>query len=160
MVGNPLSGFLVNALFKRQHKRDKIDLNKTVYNRIKERPKFTMHYCTMFHKRKEKRILDRGLNRIDKMLEIDNLIRTQMQIKVAFKALLNKSERFFLKNNKVFVLNSSSDENESKKSSSSDPDEKVLSSSDQPSSTFSHLCREALNQQDDLRFDEFSLNMA
>ena len=99
MVGNPLSGFLVNALFKRQSKQDSIDPTKTIHEHIKDRSWFKMRYCTIFHRRKEKRILERGLNRIDKILEIDQLIRTQMQLKVAFKALLNKSERFLLKNN-------------------------------------------------------------
>ena len=53
-------------------------------------------------------MLSKALQRSDKMLEIDQVLRIQMQVKVALKQIFNSSERFLLRNNQAFVLNSSS----------------------------------------------------
>ncbi len=43
-----------------------------------------------------------------KELEVDQFIRSQMQLKLALKLLFTKVERVLLRNNKIIVLNSSS----------------------------------------------------
>ena len=42
-----------------------------------------------------------------KELEVDRFIRTQKQVRLALKTLLTKADRLLLRNNKVFVLDSS-----------------------------------------------------
>ena len=55
--------------------------------------------------KRERHIKEIGLDRAFKSLEIDNFIKTQMQLRVAFKALFTSFERFLIRNNQVFVLN-------------------------------------------------------
>ena len=65
-------------------------------------------FCHLIRSRKEKRMLEKGLGRMHLELEVDHFIRTQMQVRIALKTLFTKLERFLLRNQKVFVLNSSS----------------------------------------------------
>ena len=52
-------------------------------------------------------MVDNGMNRIHAQLEIDNFIKTMLQVKVALKTLFNKAEIFLLHNNHTFTINSS-----------------------------------------------------
>ena len=45
-----------------------------------------------------------GLKRIDKELEIHRFLKGQMMMRISFKVLFSKVERFLIKNNKKFVL--------------------------------------------------------
>ena len=51
-------------------------------------------------------MISSGLKRIDKELEVDRFLKTQIKFRVAMKALFSKIELFLIQNNKRFVLNS------------------------------------------------------
>ena len=48
--------------------------------------------------------MDRGISRVEKELEIDRFLKSQIKIKVALKVLFSKVERFLIKNNRKFVI--------------------------------------------------------
>ena len=48
------------------------------------------------------------MKRIEKQIDVEELIRTQMRVKVALKALMTPVERYLLRNNRSFVLDSAS----------------------------------------------------
>ena len=52
-------------------------------------------------------MIDSGMRRIHAQLEVDNFIRTMLQVKVVLRTLFNKAERFFLNNHQTFMINSS-----------------------------------------------------
>ena len=83
-----------------------------------------MLLCTCLRKKKERRLLSKGLDRVDDLLEIDQFLKTSMQVRIALKAMFSKTERFLMRNNKVFVLGDSSSSNMSE--SDQDVNEKTL----------------------------------
>ena len=48
--------------------------------------------------------MDKGISRVEKELEIDRFLKSQIKIKVALKVLFSKVERFLIKNNRKFVI--------------------------------------------------------
>ena len=80
IMGNPLSAFLVNALFKRGREIIVEKDHPSDFDRIKSRAKYYILPCTYFRSRKEKRVLAKGIERTNQLLEIDNFIRTQMKV--------------------------------------------------------------------------------
>ena len=52
------------------------------------------------------------MKRIEKQIDVEELIRTQMRIKVALRSLFTPVERYLLRNNRSFVLDSASSESE------------------------------------------------
>ena len=52
------------------------------------------------------------MKRIEKQIDVEELIRTQMRIKVALRFLFTPVERYLLRNNRSFVLDSASSESE------------------------------------------------
>ena len=75
---------------------------------MKNRQRVEVLCCTCLRGKKEKRILEKGMSQTESLLEIDNFLRTQMKLQIALKAIFNKAERFLLKNNRSFVIDSSS----------------------------------------------------
>ena len=75
---------------------------------MKNRQRVEVLCCTCLRGKKEKRILEKGMSQTESLLEIDNFLRTQMKLQIALKAIFNKAERFLLKNNGSFVIDSSS----------------------------------------------------
>ena len=63
--------------------------------------------------RKVKQEKEKGLKRIDKELEIDQFLKQQIKMKIAMKALFSKIERFLIRNNKKFVIQTDSSDGES-----------------------------------------------
>ena len=61
--------------------------------------------CKCLKSKQEKRIILSGLSRVDKELEIDRFLKTQVKLRIAFKALFSKIELFLIQNNKRFVIN-------------------------------------------------------
>ncbi len=58
-------------------------------------------------------MFNKGLDRIERELDLVKYIKKQMMIDTVFKLLLTKADRFLLKNQAKFVLNkSSSDDND------------------------------------------------
>ena len=70
-------------------------------------------FCYCMRSRKERRILERGVDYTLKELQIDHFIKMRNQISVVLKTLFTKLERYLLRNNQVFVLNTSTDEENS-----------------------------------------------
>ena len=81
--------------------------------KLATRPTFTALNFTAFRGNKERRLLSKGLDRTWKELEIDRVLRTQMQVRVALKTLFTKAERFLIRNNKAFVLHSDTSSSDS-----------------------------------------------
>ena len=68
---------------------------------------------TKCRNRKRKKIFDKGTKRVEKLLEVDKFLKTQMLVKAAFKVIFNKTERYLLSNQRMFVLNFTSSESSS-----------------------------------------------
>ena len=114
IVGNPLTEFLTSSLFKRDMFDD---THRSGISRIASRPNFLSQKFTFLRDRKEKRMLEKAKARTNKQLEIDHVLRTQMQVKVILRTIFTKAERFLLQNNKMFIMHS-----ESSSDSSDNPD--------------------------------------
>ena len=64
-------------------------------------------------KRKGKNAKEKGLSRIDKELEIDKFLQNQIKMKIAIQSLFSKVERFLIRNNKRFVIETDLSDGES-----------------------------------------------
>ena len=53
--------------------------------------------------------MEKGLNSINRELEIDHFLKKMKVINVALKTLFTRAERFLLQNNKTFILHTESD---------------------------------------------------
>ena len=51
-------------------------------------------------------MIETGIKRFEQELEIKNMMRTMMKMRIGFKTLFTKSERFLIRNNKRFVITS------------------------------------------------------
>ena len=60
---------------------------------------------------------NRGWKRIEKELDIEEYVKTQMRAKIVMKALLTPVERFLIRNNRNFIVNSASSDTGSNESS-------------------------------------------
>ena len=65
--------------------------------------------------KKEKRLINIGMSRVENLLEIDNFLKGQIKMKVAMKTLFSKAERFLIRNNKALVITSDDDQKSIKK---------------------------------------------
>ena len=85
---------------------------------LDERTPFSLPkvFCDCMRNRKDKNAKEKGLRRIDKELEIDNFLKQQIKLKVAISALFSKVERFLIKNNKRFVIQTDSSDADSSSS--------------------------------------------
>ena len=51
-------------------------------------------------------MIETGIKRFDWELETENMMKTIMMMRIGFKTLFTKSERFLIRNNKRFVITS------------------------------------------------------
>ena len=51
-------------------------------------------------------MIDKGLGRIDKELDVVQFLRTQIQIRVVMSLLFTRAERFLIRHNRRFVIDS------------------------------------------------------
>ena len=79
IIGNPLSFYLVNSLFKRE-RQERYNSSLTDFDNIKSRQTFSMKFCTIFRTKKEKKLARKGYDRVNKMLEVDHLLKIKMQV--------------------------------------------------------------------------------
>ena len=49
-------------------------------------------------------MINEGINRIGKELEIDRFLKNQIKMKIALKVLFTKVEMFLIRNNRKFVI--------------------------------------------------------
>ena len=49
-------------------------------------------------------MIQKGLNLINKELEVDRFLKGQIKMKIAIKALFSKAEQFLIRKNKRFVI--------------------------------------------------------
>ena len=49
-------------------------------------------------------MIDRGVERINRELEVDQFLKSQIKMRIMMKALFSKAERYLIRNNKKFVL--------------------------------------------------------
>ena len=59
---------------------------------------------TCLRTNKEKRMILKGLNLINKELEVDRFLKGQIKMKIVIKALFSKAEQFLIRKNKRFVI--------------------------------------------------------
>ena len=110
ICGDQLEVFLLETVYKRENKTNHLykSFDMPEFDRILNRTPFTLT-SKFFHclrSRKEKRIIDKGMSRANKELEVDHFIRTQKRVKVALQVLLTKVDGFLLRNHRAFVLDS------------------------------------------------------
>ena len=70
-------------------------------------------FCVCLRNRKGKNAKEKGLSRIDKELEIDKFLQNQIKMKIAIQSLFSKVERFLIRNNKRFVIETDLSDGES-----------------------------------------------
>ena len=76
-INNPLNAFLVNALFRRRKATKPVrNKSQTGFTKMINRPRVQLLFCTCLRGKKEKRILAKGMDRTESLLEIDNFLRT------------------------------------------------------------------------------------
>ena len=63
--------------------------------------------CILCRNKKQKRKIEVGLGRVEQELDIIKFLKSQIKIDIAIKALFSKAERYLMKNNCKFVLNTS-----------------------------------------------------
>ena len=112
--GNRLEAWLIESYFRKPsvNEKEKGDASlQAKIDQIKERIpyKLTNRCCYCLRSIKEKRIIDKGIDRTFNELEVDQFIRQQKQMRVAMKVLFTKLELYLLRNHQMFMLNSSSD---------------------------------------------------
>ena len=73
-------------------------------------------FFNCLRKRKEKSMIDNGLEQALKELDVDKFIRMQKSLNLALKTIFTRLERFLLKNQQAFVLNSESNNQDSSES--------------------------------------------
>ena len=82
--GDLLTYFLLNKLFKKVRHRNRsnneTDTIKEKITDIQNREPFTLRskFCNCMRKRKEKRLLDKGIEKAFKELEVDRFIKAQI----------------------------------------------------------------------------------
>lgn len=59
---------------------------------------------TCLRRKKDKIMINEGIDRIGKELEIDRFLKNQIKMKIAIKVLLSKVEMFLVRNNRKFVI--------------------------------------------------------
>ena len=69
--------------------------------------------CDCLRNRRGKNAKQKGLRWIDKELDIEKFLQSQIKMKVAIKSLFSKVERFLIRNNKRFVIGADSSDCES-----------------------------------------------
>ena len=76
---------------------------------IERRESYAYRYwCFLCPSAKEQRILRKGTKRIEKELDVANFITLQKMMRVTFNTIFTETERHLLRNNRLFLLNSSS----------------------------------------------------
>ena len=74
---------------------------------------FLIRPFPLFKSTKQARIENLGRERINKVLEIDNFIKSQIKFKVLVRTLLTKAEQYLLNNQRQFVLQERTDSDKS-----------------------------------------------
>ena len=54
--------------------------------------------------------MNKGLNRINKELEVDRFLRGQIKLRIAINALFSRAERYLIRNNRNFIITSDEDQ--------------------------------------------------
>ena len=78
IFGNPLIAFIVNAVYKVDKKTSRSESPASELERISKRTHIKMLACQCLRGKKHKKLLERATERTDKVLEIDNFIKTQI----------------------------------------------------------------------------------
>ena len=83
---------------------------KLLHNRTNIR--LPLKAFTCFRSHREKRIIKEGSRRIEQEFDVKRMLFGLINTRVALKALFTRTEEFLIRNNKLFVINSdSNDEN-------------------------------------------------
>ena len=128
LFGDPINSYLLRKLFLQNPKEenDKEPLNR---NSIKEKMQFLDRrkpfalpkiLCILCRNKKQKRKIEAGLGRVEQELDIIKFLKSQMKIDIAIKTLFSKAERYLIKNNRKFVLNTSESDGSSSTNSNLD----------------------------------------
>ena len=77
IVGNPLNNYLLEALFKvEKHKLSSLDKQSRL-QQIEKRKQLKVHNFLCLQKKRHKKQIQKGLQRIDNTLEIDRFLKLQ-----------------------------------------------------------------------------------
>ena len=111
IVGDPLESYISKSVFKID--TEKIDqsnlpLKQQIQN-IESRKPFIMHLFPFRRNKTQARLENLAQKRLNKLLEIDQFIKSQIQFRALVKTLLTRTEQYLLKNQRQFVLEARSD---------------------------------------------------
>ena len=118
LTGDPVSQFLIESIFKKEGKtkrKEEQGINDLHYFRAlaHRKPfKLSRNFFVCLRNHKEKRIIEKSMQIVEKELEVDHFIKTMMQIRIMLKTLFTKTELFLINNNRRFVVHSESSNNQ------------------------------------------------
>ena len=53
-------------------------------------------------------MISKGIEKVNKELEVDRFLRTMIQVRILFRALFTKTERYLMSNNRRFLIDTDS----------------------------------------------------
>jgi len=118
VAGDALESTLMHALFKKEKRTPQVagpDLIEN-FNSILSRRRIIIPYCGCLRSSRQRSLDTKGWKRIEQELDIVEFVKTQMRAKVVMKALLTPVERFLVRNNRKFIVNSVTSESEENQS--------------------------------------------
>ena len=72
--------------------------------------KLSRVFLSCLRSQKERKLMNKGLNRINKELEVDRFLRGQIKLRIAINALFSRAERYLIRNNRNFIITSDEDQ--------------------------------------------------
>ena len=117
-AGDELESTLMQALLKKEKRTTQAAGSDAIenFNSILSRRPMIVPSCGCLRSSRLKRMDTKGWKRIEKELDFVEFVKTQMRAKIVMKALLTPIERYLVRNNRNFIVNSASsgsEENES-----------------------------------------------
>jgi len=110
IAGDSLESTLLQVLMKKEKGKPKTSSSDivSVFNQILSRRPFIVPSCGCLRSSRKRRMDNKGWKRIEKELDIEEYVKTQMRAKIVMKALLTPVEHFLVRNNRKFIVNSAS----------------------------------------------------
>ena len=112
IFGNPMHEYLLKALFindnkQRNSRKERLLPIPQRIQQLTRRTSFELSKvcCTRCRSQKEKKLISKGMLRIQRELEVKRFLKQSFETKIALKALFTKTERFLIRHNRAFVIN-------------------------------------------------------
>ena len=115
LTGDKVSHYLLQSIYKQDsnsHSRRKTKDNTRLkkFKALQERRPFKLS-TTVFEclrSRREHDMISKGMESVNKELEVDRFIRTMIQVRIMFRTIFTKTERFLIRHNRRFLIDKES----------------------------------------------------